>query len=32
VNRVDAGEVTPEQARVALETALAALPPPPEEE
>jgi thiol-disulfide isomerase/thioredoxin len=32
VNRVDAGEVTPDQARVALETALAALPPPPEEE
>jgi len=32
VNRVDAGEVTPEQARVSLETALAALPPPPEEE
>jgi thiol-disulfide isomerase/thioredoxin len=32
VDRVDAGEVTPEQARAALETALAALPPPPEEE
>jgi thiol-disulfide isomerase/thioredoxin len=32
VNRVDAGEVTPEQARTALQTALAALPPPPEED
>ena len=32
VDRVDAGEVTPEQARTALQTALAALPPPPEEE
>ena len=32
VDRVDAGAVTPEQARAALETALAALPPPPEEE
>jgi thiol-disulfide isomerase/thioredoxin len=32
VERVDAGEVTPEQARGALETALAALPPPPEED
>lgn len=32
VDRVDAGEVTPEQARAALETALAALPPPPEED
>jgi thiol-disulfide isomerase/thioredoxin len=32
VDRVDAGQVTPEQARAALETALAALPPPPEEE
>jgi thiol-disulfide isomerase/thioredoxin len=32
VNRVDAGEVTPEQARTTLQTALAALPPPPEED
>ena len=32
VDRVDAGEVTPEQARTALEAALAALPPPPEED
>ena len=32
VDRVDAGEVTPEQARFALEAALAALPPPPEED
>ena len=32
VDRVDAGEVTPEQARAALETALAALPPPTEED
>ena len=32
VDRVDAGELTPQQARTALETALAALPPVPEEE